>query len=210
MTMDDHNFDSRVEQADLIDDDVTSGYTQEYKSDLLKHVEEERKMKQRYDSAWADTNEATVDRRVERKRTYVELGDEARRVFGTQRTLTCGKNHGILLYDEKRMDDRTDRHLRWWENFKHRRIMKKYNTKFMRERVRTRVQGPLGGHGVFTYDKKGPDCSKLYIEQVYVNGNGVVYDILIRCGNETMHATPEKLRQWESEGYTVMNPEKLY
>ena len=205
MAVDDHSYERRQEQANFIEADVET-YSNEYRSDVTEHARKEQIAKKRYDSAWADTNDAVADRYSKRKAVESKMVAEARETFKTGRTLTCGKRHGILLYDAKPGDGRR----RWLESLRHRRKMGKYNKKFMQERLRTEVQGPFGGHGVFTYDKKEGDMSKFYIEDKHINGNGVAFDYLVRFGNtERLHATPEELRKWMADGYVCLNPDKL-
>lgn len=201
MAVDDHSYESRQEQANFIEADVNT-YSSDYRSDITEHARKEQIAKKRYDSAWADANDAHATRYAERKKIESQMVDEARDTFKTGRTLLCGKKHGIILYDSKPGDGRR----RWLEGVKHRRQMGKYNKKFMQERLRTEVRS----HGVFTYDKKEGDMSKFYIEQVYVNGNGIPYDYLVRFGNtQRLHGSRDDIRKWESEGYVCMNPEKL-
>lgn len=200
MALDDHSFKSRQEQAEFIEAD-TETYSRDYREDVTDHAEKEARAKERYDSAWEVTEKKHSDRYSERKKIETKLADEARETFKDGRTLFCGKRHGIMLYDAKPGDGRR----RWFEAWKHRRQMGKYNKKYMQERLRADV----GGHGVFTYDKKEGDMSKFYIEQVYVNGNGIPYDYLVRFGNtHREHGSPDDIRKWESEGYVCMNPEK--
>lgn len=206
-TLDDHFYNRRREQVDLIDENTTNpDFTADYKYDVAANAKEEAEAKNTYDKAYEAYEDSIQERRMERARVNTELANDAREVFKKYPSVLQGRRHGMLLYDRK-----NEERLKKIEKRRHIRAMKRRNRKIMRAQIRSKKQGSFFGHGLFLYDPKGKnDCSKLWIQEVYINGNGEIYDILLRCGTEQLHATPSQLSQWQNEGYQLMNPEKLY